>query len=135
MKRSVSLCLCGVLLLFASGCRHNVRLQALPALQGGQATLRVELTYDRNNNLDIRLSGVKPPESYGPKLTRYVVWTEAPGGTATNVGQIRVEQGQGSLRTLTPLRRFQVLISVEESGDAPKPGPLVVFRAEKEIEW
>ncbi len=135
MKRSVSLCLCGVFLLFATACKRNVRLQALPALQGGQATLRVELTYDRNNTLDIRLSGVKTPESYGPKFTRYVVWTQAPDGAQTNVGQIRLEQGQGSLRTLTPLRRFQVLITVEENGDAPKPGPLAVFRTEKEIEW
>ena len=135
-KSSVFVCLCGVfVLIFAAARKRDVRLQALPALKGGRASVRVELTYDRNNTMDIRLRGVKAPESYGAQYTRYVAWAQAPGGAPVNVGQIRVEQGQGSLRTLTPLRRFQLLITVEEKGDAPQPGSLVVFRTAKEIEW
>ncbi len=138
MKRLRSLTVAALILLACAGCRKNIRLQALPALQGGQGTLRVTLTYDRNNILEVRLTGVKPPESFGPQYTRYVVWTEVAGaaGPAVNVGQIRVEApGTGSLNTLTPLRRFHVLITVEEKGDARQPGPLAVFRTEKELAW
>ena len=130
---SVSRCLCGVLwVLLLVGCKRDIRLQALPALQGGQASLRVVLTYDRNNTLDLRLTDVRAPESYGGPYTRYVAWAQPSAGVAVNVGQIRVEQGKGRLWTLTPLRRFYLLITVEEKGDAQQPGPLVVFRTQKE---
>lgn len=118
-----------------AACKRDIRLRALPALSAGSAGFRVVLTYDRNNTLDVRLTGVPAPESFGAESTRDVVWTQPPGGTAVNVGQIRVENGRGSVATLTPLRRFQLLITVEQKGDVQQPGPLVVFRTEKDVEW
>ena len=113
------------LLLGVGACSRGIRLQAVPGLPlaggSGRASLRVELTYDRNNTLEVRLTAVPPPESYGAQYTRYVVWTQPPGGVAVNVGQIRVEQGRGSLQTLTPLRRFHLLITAEEKGEAQRP--------------
>lgn len=132
MKRALAAAAC---LLLLAACKHDVRLPALPALKSGSAKLRVVLTYDRNNTLEVNLATAQAPESYGPQYTRYVVWTESVGSPAVNVGQIRVENGKGKLQTLTPLRRFGVLITVEEKGDARQPGPLAVFRTEKEIEW
>jgi hypothetical protein len=132
--RRAALLLAGCLVL--AGCRHDLRLKALPALQGGGgATLRVVLTYDRNNTLEVQLSGVQLAESYGPQHTRYVVWAQPAGGAAVNVGQVRVEAGKGKLQTLTPFRKFHVFLTVEERGDTQKPGPLVVFHTDKEIEW
>jgi hypothetical protein len=132
MKRAVAVAAC---LLLLAACKRDLRLQALPALKSGSAGMRVVLTYDRNNTLEITLTGVPPPESFGPQFTRYAVWTESEGAAPVNVGQIRVEAGKGKLQTLTPLRRFRVLITVEEKGDARQPGPLAVFRTEKEVEW
>ena len=127
MKRVILLM---ALLLAASGCKKEIRLRAMPALAGGgHAGVRVELTYDRNNKLTVTLAGV--PDG------RYVVWTTpaATAGDPVNVGQIRVEAGKGKIETLTPLRKFKVMITAEEQGDARKPGPRVVFESEKEIEW
>lgn len=132
MKRVVVAFAC---LLLLTGCKRDVRLQALPALKGGNAGIRVVLTFDRNNMLAVQLSGVQAPETFGPQYTRYVVWTEVPGVASVNVGQIRVANGKGTLQTLTPLRRFGILITVEEKGDARQPGSLEVFRTSKEVEW
>ncbi len=132
MRRAVAAA--GLLLLLVA-CKRDMRLQTLPALKSGNAGIRVVLTYDRNNTLEVNLSGVQAPESFGPQFTRYVVWTEANGAAPVNVGQIRVENGKGKLQTLTPLRRFGVLITVEEKGDARQPGSLAVFRSSKEVEW
>lgn len=132
MKRAAITAAC---LLLLTACKRDVRLQALPALKGGNAGIRVVLTYDRNNMLAVQLSGVQAPESFGPQFTRYVVWTEASGAAPVNVGQIRVANGKGMLQTLTPLRRFGILITVEEKGDARQPGSLEVFRTSKEVEW
>ena len=137
MKRAIVMMIAAALIavLTLTACKRDVRLQMLPALKGGNAGVSVVLTYDRNNNVQVRLSGVQPPESFGPQYTRYVVWTEAGGGAPVNVGQIRVENGKGLLLTLTPFRRFGILITVEEKGDARQPGSLAVFHTDKEIEW
>jgi hypothetical protein len=125
MKRILLLVL---LSLAAAGCQKDIHLHALPALAGtGRADLRVVLTYDRNNILTVSLSGVKDG--------RYVAWTTPAGGDPVNVGQIRVEGGKGKIETLTPLRKFTVMITEEENGEARKPGPRVVFQSDKEIEW
>jgi hypothetical protein len=129
MKRLLSL---GLVLLATDGCQKDIHLHALPALAGtGHADVRVVLTYDRNNLLTVSLSGVKDG--------RYVAWTTPPGGDPVgdpiNVGQIRVEGGKGKIETLTPLRKFTVMITEEENGEARKPSARVVFQSEKEIEW
>lgn len=137
MKKA-SLVFALISLLALAACRKHLRLEAVPGLPvqaTGSADARVVLTYDRNDNIHVHLAGVPAPESFGARYTRYVVWTQPPGGKAVNVGQIRVENGRGSLETLTPLRRFQLFITVEEKGDVQQPGPLVVFRREKDVEW
>lgn len=117
------------------GCSRNLRLKVLPAAKGGSASVRVQLTYDRNNVIQIKLQG-PDPAAYGPNYTRYVVWVASPDRTQmTNVGQIRVEGGKGEIQTLTPLRKFHLFITVEENGETWKPGPQVVFEAPKEIDW
>lgn len=121
--------------LAAAGCARNVRLKALPAARGGQATVRVELTYDRNDLVLIKIQG-PDPSAYGPNYTRYVAWVATPDGAhVINIGQIRVEGGKGSIQTLTPLRKFRLFLTVEEEGDVMKPGPQVVFEAPKELDW
>ncbi len=127
-----------IALLVLGACRKEIRLEAVPALPvkvSGSARVRVVLTYDRNNTLIVHLTGVPQPESLGPRYTRYVVWIQPPGGQPVNAGQIRVEGGRAHVETLTPLRRFQLFITVEEKGDVQQPGPLVVFRRDKDVEW
>ena len=132
---------CALLLLaLACGCAHSVRLKQTPAAKGGEARVRVELTYDRNNTLIIKFNGPEPTV-YGASYTRYVAWVAPPDPSpaardrAINVGQIRVEGGKGDLKTLTPLRKFHFFLTVEERGDAQRPGPQVVFETEKDIDW
>ena len=121
--------------LLLAGCGKTIRLKPLPVAKGGEATVRVELTYNRNDQILVKVSGPEP-SAYGSNYTRYVVWVATPDRTqVANVGQIRVEGGKGELRTVTPLRKFHLFLTVEEQGDAQKPGPQVVFEAPKEIEW
>lgn len=121
--------------LWLAGCGRSVRLKPLPLAKGGEVSVRVELTYNRNDQLQIKVQGPEPTV-YGPNYTRYVVWVATPDrAQVTNVGQIRVEGGKGELRTVTPLRKFHLFLTVEEQGDVLKPGPQVVFEAPKEIEW
>jgi len=128
-----ALCLCGSFLL--AGCARNIKLKPLPAAKGGSASVKVELTYNRNDQVTIKLQAPEPA-AYGPEFTAYVAWVGTPDGKhAINVGRIRVEGGKGQLVTVTPLRKFLLFLTVEKEGDVMQPGPQVVYEAPKEIEW
>lgn len=123
------------LCLVLAACARKVNLKPLPAAKGGSVAVRVQLTYDRNDQIQIEIKGPEPA-AYGASYTRYVAWVVATDNSQViNVGQIRVEGGKGRLITITPLRKFRLFLTVEAQGDALKPGPLVVFEAPKEIEW
>ena len=121
--------------LFCLGCAKRVGFTALPPARSGKATAKIELTYNRNDALEIKLSGVPDPASIKNNYTCYVLWVATPDQkNVTNAGGIRVEAGKASLVTLTPQRKFLLLITAETSGDVTAPGPDVLFQT-KEINW
>ena len=129
------LLLAGVI-LFAAGCTRRIQFAPLPVARGGEATVRVELTYDRNNTLLVELSNVPDPSSLNSAYTRYVLWVATPDRqTVVNAGQIRVtEDRSAEIQTLTPHRDFVLFITAEARGDVASPGPDVLFET-SEIHW
>ena len=121
--------------VLASGCVKRVHFSSLAAARSGAADARVELTYNRNNAITVKLSDVPDPAEVNAKFTRYVLWVTTPDRRhIINIGQLRVENHRAELKTLTPLRRFVLFITTETDGDAMTPGPDVLFES-KEISW
>ena len=129
------LALTGAMLLTVA-CNRQIRLAPLPLARGGEATVRVELTYDRNNTLRIQLANVPDPSALNSAYTRYVLWVATPDRqTVVNAGQIRVDESRrAEMQTLTPLRDFVVFITAEARGDVTSPGADMVFQSEA-IHW
>ncbi len=124
-----------IVAIFTAGCAKRVRFQSLPLAGAGTATARVDLTYDRNDTIEVKLAKVPDPASLNDKFTRYVLWVTTPDKShVINAGQLRVENNKAELKTLTPLRRFLLFITAESSGDTMLPGPDILFQT-KEIEW
>ena len=121
--------------LFCLGCAKRVGFTALPPARSGKATARIELTYNHNDSLEVKLSGVPDPAAIKSDYTCYVLWVSTPDRQSlTNAGRIRVENGKASLVTLTPQRKFLLSITAEPSGDVTSPGPDILFQT-KEISW
>jgi hypothetical protein len=133
LAAAVVVALCLALL---SGCARRLRLDPLPAARGGRVDVRVELTYNRNDKLEIKMEA-PDPSTYGPDYTRYVAWVATPDRAhVSNVGQIRINQrGRGELNAKTALRSFWLYLTVEQRGDTQTPGPIVVFQSPRIIEW
>lgn len=125
-----------LVILGGGGCAKRVRFDALPLARNGIATARVELTYDRNNTLEVKLSGVPEPSALNPQYTRYVLWAAPPDRQhAINIGQLRVDERKNAeITTLTPLRNFILFITAEPAGDVMTPGPDTIFET-KPIRW
>jgi hypothetical protein len=132
----VSLLLLAGTILASGGCTRRIQFSSLPAAGGGEATVQVELTYDRNNTLLIEMSDVPDPSSLNVAYTRYVLWVATPDRqTTVNAGQIRVtEDRSAKIQTLTPLRDFILFITAETRGDVASPGPDILFET-REIHW
>jgi len=122
--------------LLAAGCAKNVRFTALPLAKGGKANVKVELTYDRNNTLEVKLEGMPEPSSLKAEYTRYVLWAATPDRQdIVNIGQLRVdEEKNATIKTLTPFRTFRLFITAEAAGDVTTPGPDTLFES-AEIRW
>jgi hypothetical protein len=135
-KRELLACAAMAVALAAAGCAKNVKLAALPMARGGSAEVKVELTYDRNNTIELKLGNVPEPSTLKPEYTRYVLWAATPDKQrVTNIGQLRLDDEQNAeITTLTPLRSFVLLVTAEAAGDTATPGPDVVFESET-IEW
>ena len=125
-----------VIALLASGCAKNVQFRPTPLAGQGKAEVKVELTYDRNNTLIVKMESMPQPESIKPEYTRYVLWAAPPERTsAVNIGQIRVDDKRNAtITTLTPLRNFILFITAEATGEVQRPGPDIVFEA-PQTEW
>ena len=119
-----------------AGCAKRVRFEALPLAGPATAAARIELTYDRNNNLQVQLTNVPDPSRLNPTYSRYVLWAATPDRQhVINIGQLRVdEKKKAQIQTLTSLRSFILLVTAEPRGDVMVPGPAILFQT-KQIDW
>jgi len=122
--------------MLLSGCAKQIAFRSLPLAGRGKANVRIELTYNRNDILNVRLSEIPDPSTINSQFTRYVLWVATPDRQyITNVGQLRVdERGRADMVTLTPMRRFILFITAEPHGEVRTPGPDLLFETE-EIFW
>ena len=136
LTRNALVTLALLIAIAGAGCAKKVQFRALPLAGPGDANARVELTYDRNNTLEVTLSKVPDPSVLNSQYTRYVLWVATPDRQhVINAGQLRVdEKRKAKITSLTPLRRFILFITAEPTGDVMVPGPDLIFES-KEVHW
>ena len=122
--------------MLAAGCSKSVSLQPTQIASTGKGTVKVELTYDRNNRLDLKLSDLPEPASLQPQFTRYVLWVADPDRkNPVNTGQLRVDDKRAAkIQTLTPRRKYILFVTAEAVGDVLTPSAQIVFESPV-IEW
>lgn len=84
-----------------------------------------------NTALTIRVAHLAPPVRVAADAQVYVVWVQPMDAAPSNVGVLELAKDlTGSLTTLTPHRRFGVLVTPEPSGQVDKPTHPAVFSAQ-----
>ena len=125
-----------LLAALAVGCSKSVPLKPTQLIGAGSGSVKVELTYDRNNRLDLKLTNLPEPSSIQPEFTRYVLWVaDSTGQNPVNTGQLRVDDKKAAkIQTLTPRRKYKLFITAEAAGDVLTPGARIVFESPV-IDW
>jgi hypothetical protein len=93
--------------------------QSVPAAKGV-----IHDTHDGNNNTKLEMSVhyLAQPGALTPSATAYVVWLQPENDTAQNKGELKVgKDRKGSLTIVTPLKRFAIYVTPEQSAQATAP--------------
>ena len=95
----------------------------------------VHVQRDKNNGnmkLDIKVKNLALPASLTPPQNEYIIWIEPYGQDAAapiKVGAIGVDSKlQGELKTETPSKSFNVIVTAEKSAAVSSPSDSVVLR-------
>jgi hypothetical protein len=93
--------------------------QSVPAAKGV-----IHASHDNNNNtkLEITVHYLAQPGALTPSASAYVVWLHPDNDTPQNKGELKIGKDRnGSLAILTPLKRFAIYVTPEQSAQATAP--------------
>ncbi|SRR5579864_4191969 len=126
--RTVLLSLIGILLLSIAASAGEIPLVASSLVPGAAGKLTYE--HDRNGNvkLAIQTKNLAAPDQLTPAKEAYVVWIEPRDKQPEKAGVLKVNNNlQGSFRTTTPYKAFDVVITAEDSPTVTQPtGPEIL---------
>jgi hypothetical protein len=105
----------------------------MPGKMVPAATGTVNVSRDKNNGtlkLDIKVKDLALPASLTPPQNDYVVWIEpySQHGHPVKLGALGVDSKlQGELKTETPSKNFNIVVTAEKSEAVSKPSSTVVL--------
>jgi hypothetical protein len=109
----------------------SVRMLGSADIPAAQGTVTATSAENNNTAIVVDVHHLAPPERVQPGATTYVVWARATGGDLyQNLGALRVDSDlHGRLRTVTPLRSFDVIVTAEQSPTVTTPANKRVLSA------
>jgi len=117
-----------VVVLSAAAWAGEIPLVANSMVPG--ATGKVTYEHDRNGNIKVAIEtkNLAAPDQLTPAKNAYVVWIEPRDKQPEKEGVLRVNNDlQGSFRTTTPYKAFDVVITAEDSPTVTQPtGPEIL---------
>jgi hypothetical protein len=128
-----------LLVLAAISCAGSktLHLVASPDVPAAQGTLKTDTTSNGNTRIVLSVDHLASPDRVVAGTTTYVVWVRDvdSGGQIQNLGALRVDDRlRARMDAVTPLRRFELLVTAEESALATAPTNRALLQARVEME-
>ncbi len=121
----ITLAIVSAALIYAAKKFPLTAASIVPAAKGS-----VEVGKDRNGNTELKLKveHLANPTSLSPSRANYIVWLQDKGSGPENRGELKVNgKLEGTFRTVTPLKNFDVFVTGENDGTVKSPsGPEVL---------
>ena len=90
----------------------------------GEATVASK---DGVTSIDARMEGLWPATKFGPEYLTYVMWAIAPGGGASNIGELLLDKDKTRLDATTELQSFGLIVTAEPYFAVTRPSDVVVM--------
>ncbi len=115
------------------GCVKTQSMHSSASVPASEGTVSVSKGENDNTNITIEVKHLAPPPKMASDATVYVVWIQPMDNTMQNVGAMILDDNlTGTLNTVTPHRRFKVLVTPEPSGKVAYPTHEPVFTSDVE---
>lgn len=133
LPNSLALALVAMTPLMATqlGCAPTQTMQSANRVPASQGTVKASAADNGNTNLLVKVKHLAPPSRIESDATVYVVWIEPTNAAKQSVGALTLNNNlEGTLETVTPHRRFLVLVTPEPSGQVAQPTHQAVFTSQ-----
>ena len=80
-----------------------------------------------STTIKAKFEGLPNPTQFGPEYLTYVLWAVSPEGRASNLGEILLKNGKGSIKTNEGLQAFALLVTAEPYFAVTQPSDVVVM--------
>ncbi|MGC2324039.1 MAG: OmpA family protein [Terriglobales bacterium] len=77
-------------------------------------------------DVDAKLEHMLPANKFGLEYLTYVLWAITPEGRASNLGEVLLKNGNGSLHVTTDLQAFGLIVTAEPYFAVTQPSDVVV---------
>jgi outer membrane protein OmpA-like peptidoglycan-associated protein len=95
-------------------------------MQGASGTAKVE---SKTNRIEVeaKFTGLEDSGKFGLEYLTYVLWAISPQGRAVNLGELVVKNGAGSVKGVTEMQTFGMIVTAEPYYAVTQPGDEVVL--------
>jgi outer membrane protein OmpA-like peptidoglycan-associated protein len=95
-------------------------------LRGASGAAKVESKTNRME-IDAKFTGLEDSTRFGLEYLTYVLWAISPQGRAVNLGEVTVKNGMGSVKGVTDMQTFGMIVTAEPYYAVTQPGDEVVL--------
>jgi outer membrane protein OmpA-like peptidoglycan-associated protein len=95
-------------------------------MRGASGTAKVESKQNRIQ-IDAKFSGLEDSTKFGLEYLTYVLWAISPQGRAVNLGELVAKNGEASLKGVTDMQTFGMIVTAEPYYAVSQPGDEVVL--------
>lgn len=108
-----------------AGTSTKVAFHGTEMMPGASGEAKVS---NKGNRIEIeaQITGLEDATKFGLEYLTYVFWVISPEGRAENMGELALNHGAGSVKAITTMQMFGMVVTAEPYFAVTQPGNLVV---------
>ena len=110
----------------SAGGSRQVDFAATELMGGASGSAKVEVKASRVE-IEAKFAGFDDATKFGLEYLTYVLWAISPQGRAVNLGEVVVKNGAGSVKGMTDMQTFGMIVTAEPYYAVSQPGDEVVL--------
>jgi outer membrane protein OmpA-like peptidoglycan-associated protein len=110
----------------AAGGATETLMVGTDLMRSASGTVKVEVKTNRTE-LEAKFTGLEDPSRFGLEYLTYVLWAISPQGRAVNLGEVVEKSGNASLKGVTDMQTFGMIVTAEPYYAVSQPGDEVVL--------
>jgi outer membrane protein OmpA-like peptidoglycan-associated protein len=109
-----------------AGGSRQVDFAATDLMGGASGSAKVEVKASRVE-IEAKFAGLDEATKFGLEYLTYVLWAISPQGRAVNLGEVVVKNGAGSVKGVTDMQTFGMIVTAEPYYAVSQPGDEVIL--------